>query len=130
VTMSDTQLVGGEWIRQDADHTRLTITRCRNCGGTWFPPRELCSTCASGDVEQTVTGTRGVAYASTVVRIGPAAFRPPYVLSYVDISGVRILAHVDTDTALAPDTPVELRVGEIGEGMSSYLVAEVAGGAR
>jgi scaffold protein (connect acetoacetyl-CoA thiolase and HMG-CoA synthase) len=130
MTMTDTQLVGGEWIRRDGEHTRLTITHCRNCDSAWFPPRELCSTCASADVEQTVTGTRGVAYASTVVRIGPAAFRPPYVLSYVDISGVRILAHVDADTALAPDTPVELRVGDIGEGLSSYLVADVAGGAR
>lgn len=134
-------MIGGEWIHQDGDHTTLKITRCRACEGAWFPPRPVCSTCMSSDVDEVLTATRGTAYASTVVRIGPAAFRPPYVLSYVDISGVRILAHVDSDTALDPDTPVQLRVGSVGSTengeLTSYLVAEaaddiaaVAGGAR
>ncbi|MBT2522609.1 OB-fold domain-containing protein [Arthrobacter sp. ISL-28] len=106
------------------------ITKCHNCGSTWFPPREICSKCASGNVEQALTGSRGTAYASTVVRIGPAAFKPPYVLAYVDLDGARLLAHVETDEALAPNTPVELKVGAIGEDdtgpLSSYLVAEVS----
>ena len=123
-------LVGGEWIHQDGDHTALMITKCHNCGSTWFPPREICSKCASANVEQTRTGNRGIAYASTVVRIGPAAFQPPYVLAYVDLDGARFLAHVDTDEALAPNTPVELRVGAIGEDdtspLSSYIVAEAS----
>lgn len=122
-------LVGGEWIHQDGDHTALTITKCHDCGSTWFPPREICSKCASGNVQQALTGNRGTAYASTVVRIGPAAFKPPYVLAYVDLDEARLLAHVDTDEALAPNTPVELRVGAIGEDengpLSSYVVAKV-----
>ncbi|WP_311380819.1 zinc ribbon domain-containing protein [Arthrobacter sp. ISL-28] len=128
-TSHATTLVGGEWIHQDGDHTALMITKCHNCGSTWFPPREICSKCASGNVEQTRTGNYGIAYASTVVRIGPAAFQPPYVLAYVDLDGARFLAHVDADEALAPNTPVELRVGAIGEddtgALSSYIVAEV-----
>lgn len=123
-------MVGGEWIHQHGDLTALITTKCHNCGSTWFPPREICSKCASGNVEQAITGNRGIAYASTVVRVGPAAFQPPYVLAYVDLDGARLLAHVDTDEALAPNTSVELRVGAIGEDdtgpLSSYVVAEAS----
>ncbi|MEV6227432.1 OB-fold domain-containing protein [Saccharopolyspora shandongensis] len=131
---TDSPMVGGEWIRRDGDLVALTISRCRSCNSSWFPPREICSTCASDNVEQTVSANHGTAYASTVVRIGPTAFEPPYVLAYVDISGVRVLAHVDADEALVPGARVELRVGKIGSdkngAFSSYLVAETAGGAR
>ena len=77
------------------------------CGSRWFPTREICSACAHvrASTEQR-TGDRGVAYASTVVRIAPTGFTAPYVLSYVDIDGVRVLAHTDADRALTPDTPV------------------------
>jgi uncharacterized OB-fold protein len=130
----DARVIGGEWINSDGDHATLTITKCHNCGSTWFPPRDVCSSCASPDTETTTTADHGIAYASTVVRIGPAAFRPPYVLAYVDISDVRVLAHVDALEALPPGTPVTLRVGPIGADengeFSSYLVAETAGGAR
>lgn len=108
------RVVGEEWIRREDNHVTLAISRCRLCDATWFPPREMCSTCASLDIEQTVSGPKGVAYASTVVRIGPAAFRPPYLLAYVDVSGARVLMHVDADEALAPGTAVELGVGPIG----------------
>ncbi|AIJ24724.1 Zn-ribbon domain-containing OB-fold protein [Amycolatopsis methanolica] len=128
------RMVGGQWIRDNDDRTALKITRCARCDSTWFPPRDVCSSCASTEVEDTLSATQGVAYASTVVRIGPPAFQPPYVLAYVDVSGVRVLAHVDADEALAPGTPVALRVGPIGTDsdgeFSSYLVAETQGGAR
>lgn len=48
----------------------------------------------------------------------------------MDLDGARFLAHVDTDEALAPNTPVELRVGAIGEDdtgpLSSYIVTEAS----
>ena len=47
------------------------------------------------------------------------------MLSYVDIDGVRILAHTDADRALAPDTPVVLTSGPIREGPISYRATPV-----
>ena len=58
------------------------------------------------------------------MRIAPAGFTAPYVLSYVDVDGVRILAHTDADDALAPDTPVVLSSGPIRD--SSRVTPEGA----
>ena len=103
----------------------LTISVCPRCGSRWFPTRDLCSACAQPGLEEHRTGDRGVAYASTVVRIAPAGFTAPYVLSYVDIDGVRILAHTDAADALTPDTPVVLTSGPIGnDGAISHRVRE------
>ncbi|MEV5176647.1 OB-fold domain-containing protein [Streptomyces flaveolus] len=119
-----TRQVGAEWTHQ---RTAVTITVCRACSGRWFPPRDTCSTCASTDVEDIASDTRGTVYASSVVRIAPRGFKAPYVLAYVDISGVRLLVHSpSSDRALEPGTPVELTVAPIadtGEGpVTSYAV--------
>jgi uncharacterized OB-fold protein len=96
----------------------LTISICPRCGGKWFPPREVCSGCAHDQLDVVATGPDGVAYASTVVRTGPPGFAIPYVLSYVDVDGVRILAHADSadpenPVALPPGTPVTLIAASI-----------------
>ncbi|WP_435070352.1 Zn-ribbon domain-containing OB-fold protein [Amycolatopsis thermoflava] len=125
MTAVDTEhIVGGAWIRRDGDRVTLTITRCRACDARWFPPSDVCSHCASHDVRDEPTGESGVVYASTVVRAGPATYRPPYVLSYVDIDGVRVLAHA-TGEALAPGTPVRLGLGEIGRTDAGPLMSYV-----
>ena len=125
------RIIGDEWVAQQGDGAvTLAMTRCQSCSAAWFPPREVCSACASPDVEQVRTAAVGVSYATTVVRIGPGQFRPPYTLSYVDISGVRVLAHVPGADPLPPDTPVRLTLGEIGEDadgvFSSYVAVPTA----
>jgi uncharacterized OB-fold protein len=66
------------------------------------------------------------------VRIGPPRFQAPYVLAYVDIDGVRVLAHVESSEALPPGTPVELRLATIGADedgpVLSYAVAPIMKG--
>ena len=120
------KVVGQEWIVQDGETTVLKISICRQCTARWYPPRDVCSTCASSDLEQTTTQGTGVAYASTVVRVGAPPFRVPYVLSYVDIDGVRLLTHIDGDQALKPDTPVRLTFGQIGADGDTELWSHVA----
>ncbi|MFJ4465944.1 Zn-ribbon domain-containing OB-fold protein [Streptomyces sp. NPDC089424] len=126
--------VGAEWTHQDGDRTTLTLTVCDNCAARWFPPRRTCSTCASDDVRDIRSDPEGRVYASSVVRIAPRGFQAPYVLTYVDISGVRLLAHVPgAEEAPAPGTPVRLTVAPIagtGESvLTSYAVTPVDGGA-
>jgi len=112
------RFLGAEGVRPDGTPI-LTISVCPRCASRWFPPREICSACAHDVLEPADMGRDGIAYASTVVRIGPPGFTAPYVLSYVDIDGVRLLAHTDVadpgePQALLPDTPVVVTAGPIG----------------
>jgi uncharacterized OB-fold protein len=114
----DRRIVGADGIRPDGTPI-LTISVCRRCTARWFPPREVCSTCAHDRLDPVETGRDGVAYASTVVRIGAPGFAAPYVLTYVDVDGVRVLAHTDPadpghPEALAPGTRVRFTAGPVG----------------
>jgi len=114
----DRRIVGADGIRPDGTPI-LTISVCPRCAARWFPPREVCSTCAYGGLDPLEARADGVAYASTVVRIGAPGFRAPYVLTYVDVDGVRVLAHTDPadpehPAALAPGTPVRFTAGPVG----------------
>jgi uncharacterized OB-fold protein len=124
-------VVGAANFVTDGERAALRLSRCRDCGATWFPARSQCSRCASTEVVDDLSATTGEVYASTVVRIGLAQFEPPYVLAYVDVDGARVLAHVEGEEALAPGTPVELKLGRIGadaEGsLHSYIVVPTRG---
>jgi scaffold protein (connect acetoacetyl-CoA thiolase and HMG-CoA synthase) len=127
--------VGAEHFLTDGTRAVLRITRCRNCASSWFPARAQCSTCASWEVDEELTSSAGTAYASTVVRVGPPQFDPPYTLAYVDVDGVRLLAHATSADALVPGAPVDLVFAKIGNGddgaLMSYAVAASApAGAR
>jgi uncharacterized protein len=127
--------VGAEHFLTDGTRVVLRVTRCRGCGGAWFPARAQCSNCASRELIDELTSSTGTAYASTVVRVGPRQFHAPYTLAYVDVDGVRLLAHVASEDALPPGTPVDLVLAPIGTDddgpLLSYAVTpSVAGGAR
>jgi uncharacterized OB-fold protein len=135
LTQPTGRVVGAGTFVTDGLRAALRLTRCRDCGSTWFPARTQCSTCASTNVADELSGSTGTAYASTVVQVGPPQFTPPYVLAYVDIDGARVLAHAKTDRALEPGTPVDLCLGQIGAdadgAFSSYVVVAASeGGAR
>lgn len=126
--------VGAEHFLTDGARVVLRVSRCRACNSSWFPSRAQCSNCASKDVSAEVTSSTGTAYASTVVRVGPRQFPAPYTVAYVDVEGVRLLAHVISDDALPPGTPVDLVLAPIGADdrgpLLSYAVAPSSGGAR
>jgi len=125
------RMVGGEWLADNGSSVSITTSKCRNCARVWFPPRAVCAGCASADLDAVPAGPDGVVYASTVVRIGPGQFAPPYVLAYLDIAGVRVLAHVPGQQAPQPGTPIRLGIGQIGADnngpIRSYVA--IAGGA-
>ncbi|MEV6657251.1 Zn-ribbon domain-containing OB-fold protein [Nocardia fluminea] len=133
-TDSAAKVVAENFFTHDKTGVRLRITECQDCASRWFPPVAICSQCAGANVVVIESGTTGVAYASTVVRVGPPGFPAPYVLSYVDIDGVRLLAHTEAPEALEPGSPVELAVGEIGNAdgrpLMSYVVRPHRDGAK
>lgn len=112
------KFVGADGVRPDGTPI-MRISVCRRCASRWFPPRDTCSACAHDELDSVEAGTDGIAYASTVVRIGAPGFTTPYVVSYVDVDGVRVLTHTDTPDrenleALPPGTPVTFTAGPIG----------------
>ena len=128
-------IVGAEHFVTDGARVILRVTRCRACGSSWFPAGAQCSNCASRDLAAELTSDEGTAYASTVVRVGPRQYPAPYTLAYVDVDGVRLLAHVVSEEALPPGTPVDLVLASIGTDddgpvMSYAVTAKPAGGAR
>ncbi len=106
------RVIGREWIIESGDTVQLRVTDDPADQTRWFPPvtaRGLTSQMTEGTI-----GPVGVAYASTVVHVSSGRFPAPYVLTYVDIDGVRLLAHSPGADALRPGTEVVLRLGQIG----------------
>ncbi|CAN5451365.1 hypothetical protein BH11ACT6_BH11ACT6_46080 [soil metagenome] len=115
--------IGAEHFLTDGTRVVLRVTRCRDCPSAWFPARAQCSNCGSTDVTEDLTSSTGTAYASTVVRVGPRQFTAPYTLAYVDVDGVRLLAHVNSPEAVVPGTPVDLVLAPIGADDDGPLVS-------
>jgi uncharacterized OB-fold protein len=86
----------GLWDR-DAEGPYLVAGRCENCGGHALGLREFCPHChVSGRLREARLGRTGRLYSATVIHQGPAGFKTPYRVGYVDIEGgIRVFAHVD-----------------------------------
>ena len=87
----------------------LLIQKCQDCGGSQFPPRVVCVSCSSMNLEWIKTQGKGVVYSYTVVHRAPTkalSVDAPYVVAMIDLEeGVRILSWL-------VDFPVEeLKVG-------------------
>ncbi|WP_328393502.1 Zn-ribbon domain-containing OB-fold protein [Nocardia sp. NBC_00416] len=126
VQQTKRKLLSEDWYRHTASGVELLVSDCNTCGHRWFPPRSACSSCASEDLTRTHTGARGIAYASSKVHVGGAPWPKEYVLSYIDIDGVRVLMHTNSDQALTPDTPVTIALGHIGTDNATELWSYIA----
>ncbi len=85
----------GELEVRDDGTGNLLGSRCRSCGAHFFPVREACSGCLSGDLETVKFATEGTLYTYSVVRQSTPDFEVPYVLGYVDFpENVRIMGQI------------------------------------
>ena len=81
-------------VRPDGSGNLLG-SRCRSCGAHFFPVREACSGCLSGDLETIGFSTEGTLYTYSIVRQSTPSFEVPYALGYVDFpEGVRIMGQI------------------------------------
>lgn len=122
----DRRFIGGDLFVDTGGAVALRISHCNDCDSRWFPVLTTCANCASQNLEEILSGANGHAYASTKVRVGAAPFPSEYVLSYVDVDGVRLLIHTDSDEPLAPDTPVKLVVGQVAEDDTEAIFSYMA----
>ncbi len=81
---------------------KVMATRCRQCGGSYFPPKADCPKCLSSDVEWFEVKSTGKLLSYTVVNYGPTGFEndAPYILALVRFyEGIQILARLSRDIA-------------------------------
>ena len=79
---------------------KVMATRCRKCGGSYFPPKADCPKCLSSDVEWFEVKSKGKLLSYTVVNYGPSGFEndAPYILALVEFDeGIQILARLSRD---------------------------------
>lgn len=92
--------IGSAAFRRDHEGEPILIgSCCRACGVETVPPVPVCPICGGEQVEEREQPQEGLLYSYTVLHVGPAKWRRPLALGYVDLpNGVRVFSHLDCDT--------------------------------
>ena len=87
---------------------KVMATRCRQCGGQYFPPKADCPRCLSSDVEWFEIQGTGKLATYTIVSYGPTGFEndAPYRLAIADFDGLRVFGRLSRDI-----DEVDIKVG-------------------
>jgi uncharacterized OB-fold protein len=107
------------------DRHDLLAARCAACGYLTFPALTCCPRCAHTHFTAATLPRRGTLYSYTVVHIGPAGTKVPYLAGYVDLdSEMRVFGRLEMDEAdVAIGMPLELNVRSSAAGRFEYAFA-------
>ena len=74
---------------------KFTTTRCLSCGAISFPPRVVCPTCNSSDLQWIELPSEGkvIRFSEEVVGV-PLGWDSPIIHAYVDLGAVKILSRI------------------------------------
>lgn len=96
---------------------KLICSRCRECGGTFYPTEAMCPSCIKEETVDTIEiDGKGKIVSFTKVMKGPPGYDSPYVLACLELDeGPSVIAQLQDwqDVDLAIDMPVELVIGRI-----------------
>jgi uncharacterized protein len=84
--MADLPLKAGMFVQPaNRDEKPYLIgSRCRACGYTCFPKKEVCVVCRDDTtMEQIGLGQYGTLETFAVMRVGPPGFKVPYIIGYI-----------------------------------------------
>jgi uncharacterized OB-fold protein len=78
---------------------KVMATRCRECGGSYFPPKADCPKCLSSDVEWFEVKGQGKLMTYTIVNYGPTGFEndAPYRLALAEFDGIHVFGRLSRD---------------------------------
>jgi scaffold protein (connect acetoacetyl-CoA thiolase and HMG-CoA synthase) len=78
---------------------RLIGNRCQNCGGKYFPPRQVCTTCRGTQFEGYEFDGQGELYSFTTLRQAPAGFEnyTPYSVGMIKLDEGPVVEAMLTD---------------------------------
>lgn len=93
---------------------KVMATRCRECGGSYFPPKMDCPKCLSSDVEWFEIKGSGKLATYSVVNYGPSGFEDdtPYILALATFGdGLQMFGRLSRDIETSDiKVGMELRV--------------------
>jgi len=106
---------------QNLKQGQLTTTKCKKCGQLLWPPRIVCPSCLSNELEWVDLGVEGELYAFTEVKIGaPLGFvqDAPFCVGLVKIGGLLISSRIDNTKydELKIGDKLRLKVVELEDG--------------
>lgn len=79
---------------------KVTASRCRKCGTSYFPPRMDCANCLQSDMEWVEIKGSGKLVTYTRVGFSPAGFEDDtqYILAIVDFGWIKVFGRLKKDT--------------------------------
>ena len=90
----------------------LIGSKSASSGALVFPQKTFCPETGARDMERITFGPNGTLYSFSTVQIS-ATRETPYTIGYVDFgNGIRVLAHVRSDSVLTCDQPVVLQADD------------------
>jgi uncharacterized OB-fold protein len=121
--MTDLPLKAGLFVQAESESERpyLLGSRCRACGYTSFPRKEICIVCRKeATMEDIHLGSYGRLETFAVMQVGPPGFNVPYVIGYVKTrEGVLVFAPITgceaKDDALKVGEEMELVIEKVKE---------------
>lgn len=111
--------------------SRLTTTKCKECGKLLWPPRIVCSDCLSDKLEWVDLGTESELYAFTEMKAGaPLGFVQdvPFCIGMVRIGGLLISARIDNAKYedLKIGEKLKLKIVELEDGRVFYRFRRIS----
>ena len=82
---------------EELEKGNIFATKCKNCGTTFFPPREECSNCYGTDMEKIMIDPVGTLVSYTIIHVPPEshANMAPYVVAIGEFNdGLRTMGHL------------------------------------
>ncbi len=121
--MADLPLKAGLFVQAKSENEKpyLLGSRCRACGYTSFPRKEICIVCRKeATMEEIQLGTYGRLETFAVMQVGPPGFKVPYVIGYVKArEGALVFAPITgceaKDDALKVGEEMELVIEKVKE---------------
>ncbi len=104
---------------------KVTGTRCRDCGATYFPPKMDCPGCLSSNVEWFEITDTGTLATYSVVTYGPSGFEDdaPYTLAVADFGAFKVFGRICKDIPsgdLSVGMKVKIVPVRLADGKFSY----------
>ncbi len=87
------------------------VFRCKKCGAMIAPPKGVCYSCGSNELEWAKVSGRGKLISFTVIHVAPEQFKDeaPYFVGIVELEeGTRVTARL---LGLDPDQPEKVQLG-------------------
>jgi uncharacterized protein len=102
-----------EMFKQGLKEGKLLGLKCADCGELIFPAQAVCPACSGSSLDVNSFSPKGEIRTFTVVHVGPAGFKAPYVVAMVELEeGPWAMGNV-----IGVDAP-NVDIGLIGKGVS------------